>query len=380
MHDSDEDISQEEFDYYWELAKIVMNAGLDVVDAIKADTPAGKDYVPLLRQMNDKLDKLCKNDRFNALGKIIKELCAMTGVSTYPWLADMMDKNVPLVCRQSIASCFCLAFLPKWDKSYFPPRAYYPEIPRINVKLSDLKRPSKKFKTDANESQAQQSAASSSTEKSSSEQHRQEPHEQHHRVEEETYASVKQDSYHRAEEEKSHTQSAAPKDSVPKPKQQPFASQPKIKPCPQLPKVASWETAETLSKYIQSVVESNPLMQMYYICNKDAKTQKKFGNAIREYAQLYPGEFPILCCDITFFGSADCGFVATTHGVHMKNNYKNDYRYLRFDQIKTIDYDDSSLSKGITFNGEYKLEMVSEERSATLIQVLKDFSKDYLGK
>jgi len=73
MHDSDEDISQEEFDYYWELAKIVMNAGLDVVDAIKADTPAGKDYVPLLRQMNDKLDKLCKNDRFNALGKSLKQ-------------------------------------------------------------------------------------------------------------------------------------------------------------------------------------------------------------------------------------------------------------------------------------------------------------------
>ena len=50
------------------------------------------------------------------------------------------------------------------------------------------------------------------------------------------------------------------------------------------------------------------------------KSETKFENAINAYAKLSAGEKPIICYDITFFGSADEGFIITTKGIWLNNN------------------------------------------------------------
>ena len=111
---------------------------------------------------------------------------------------------------------------------------------------------------------------------------------------------------------------------------------------------------------------------MYYICNKDEKTQKKFSNAIQHYAMLYPGEYPIICYDNTILGSADSGLVATTHGIYIKNNNKNNYIYLRYEEIQSIEYNDKMILGEIIINGKYEVKPILDKIVRNILSAIKE--------
>ncbi len=118
---------------------------------------------------------------------------------------------------------------------------------------------------------------------------------------------------------------------------------------------------EMSRKYLRKLYETgtDKVKKLYFCSLQDSKSQKKFMNAIRAYANLVPHEIPILCFDDTVFGGAEDGFLVTTHGIHIHNYNETSAKFISFKDVESITLNEGFAQSELVINGEMKAVMTA---------------------
>ena len=112
----------------------------------------------------------------------------------------------------------------------------------------------------------------------------------------------------------------------------------------------------------------------FYIYSKNTKYQKKFNNAMTEYATLDNDEKPIICYDGTVFGSAKDGFFITTKGLWL-HNYNEQSYFWHWNKISSL-----GLTEGRIFLNGFKFDKIpSKEETNLMFEIIKNL-RDRLSK
>lgn len=322
MYEYDEErdgkITDEEYDICMEFQIVANESAFDVIDAIREQLKHdGKDYVPVLMKMNDKFSSLISADRFSTLAEKIEDLCLTCNVEPSPWADYIRNRNNKMFLRQSIASAFALPFVPKrkFERGIFQP--YYPPRPE---RRRDTSIKPKKNKTEAPRADSQKNSV-------------------------------------QTEKEQTRSQSFAVKNEPP--------VENVIYRKKKLSELTMADCNEISRKFLRKLYESgtDKVKKLYFCSLQDSKSQKKFMKAISAYARLVPHEIPILCFDDTVFGSAENGFLVTTHGIHIHNHNETLVKFVSFKDIESITLNEGFAQSELVINSEIKAVMMGLEHA-----------------
>jgi len=110
--------------------------------------------------------------------------------------------------------------------------------------------------------------------------------------------------------------------------------------------------------------------------NNDGKSSMKILQAIRHYANLSKCEIPLFVFDHTLTGVSDEGFLVTTKGIHIKNDFQEKI-FLKFADINRVEY------KGLFFKNFYindvKIETagVSDKDIKSAIEAIEEYKNTF---
>ena len=318
MYEYDEErdgkITDEEYKICMEFQIIANESAFDVREAIREQLKSDDvDYVPVLIKINDKFSKLLSADRFSKMAEMIEDLCNTCNIETSPWVDYIRNRNNKTFLRQSVASAFILPFQPRWKnlQQYYPPR---PERRRDTSKKPKQNKP------------------------------------------EATYDAAQKKSV-QDKKEQTQTQSSATKNEPP--------VENVIYCKKKLSELTMADCEEISRKFLRKLYESgtDKVKKMYFCSLQDSKSQKKFMKAIAAYAKLVPHEIPILCFDDTVFGSAENGFLVTTHGIHIHNHNETLAKFVSFKDIESITLNEGFAQSELVINNEIKAVMMGLEHA-----------------
>lgn len=112
----------------------------------------------------------------------------------------------------------------------------------------------------------------------------------------------------------------------------------------------------------------------FYIYSANTKYQKKFNNAIKEYATLDYSEKPVVLYDGTVFGSATDGFLITTKGLWL-HNYTEDAYFWSWKKMTSL-----TLQDGRIFINGIKFDKIHSKEETNLLYNLIGTLRDRLSK
>lgn len=147
---------------------------------------------------------------------------------------------------------------------------------------------------------------------------------------------------------------------------------------------SSFRNENDLNAEIKALINRYGKPSLYkYFLPCEVSFSKKINNAKKAYANLFPGEIPLLLCDQTLFGSAKEGFVISNQRIIAKTTY-GEQCSLSLQQIDSVSVDTKGNNIYLCINaGPYKINTgtFNSEEEIKLVQLFwRDVIKLLTGK